>query len=101
VAATLRLTRKGTIMELRRGTFSVLLDDGAIGSIKPNQTIELTIDPGHHTLQVKVGRYSGPGRPFDAADGEIINFRCYGGRIWPIFLASLVKPDLALTLKRE
>jgi hypothetical protein len=42
-----------------------------------------------------------PRRPFDTVDGEIVNFRCYGGRIWPIYLASIVKPDLALTLKHQ
>ena len=56
---------------------------------------------GHHTLQVKDGSLHQSERPFDTADGEIVNFRCYGGRTWPIYLASLVKPDLALTLKRE
>jgi hypothetical protein len=52
-------------------------------------------------LQVKAGRYTSQQRDFEAGDGEIVNFRCYGGRIWPIYLASIVKPDLALTLHRQ
>jgi hypothetical protein len=48
-----------------------------------------------------IGRYTSQRRPFDATDGEIVNFRGYGGRIWPIYLASIVKPDLALTLKYQ
>jgi hypothetical protein len=101
VAATLHLIREGTIMELRRGTFQVLLDGDDVGSIEPHQTIEVPIQPGHHNLQVKAGRYRSRRDPFDTAEGEIVNFRCYGGRIWPIYVASIVKPDLALTLKRE
>jgi hypothetical protein len=101
VAATLQLVRKGTILELRRGTFQVLLDGDDVGSIESNQTFELPIGSGHHTLQVKEGRYTSPRRPFDSADGAVVNFRCYGGRTWPIYLASLVKPDLGLTLKSE
>jgi hypothetical protein len=101
VATTLQLVREGSIIELRRGTFRVLLDGNDVGSIESHQTIEVPIEPGHHTLQVSAGRYTSQRRPFDTADGEIVNFRCYGGRIWPIYLASIVKPDLALTLKRQ
>jgi hypothetical protein len=100
VAATLQLVReKGVVMELRRGTFRVLLDGNDVGSIDSHQTIEVPIEPGHHTLQVKTGRYTSGRHPFDAADGDIVNFRCSGARIWPIYLASIIKPDLALTLK--
>jgi hypothetical protein len=35
------------------------------------------------------------------SEQEIVNFRCYGAVIWPVYLASIVKPDLALTLKHE
>ena len=80
---------------------SVVLDGNDVGSIESHQMIELPIEPGHHTLQVKAGRYTSPRRPFDTADGEIVNFRCYGGRIWPVYLASIVKPDLALMLKQQ
>jgi hypothetical protein len=101
VAATLQLVREGSIAELRRGTFQVLLDGEDVGSIEPHQTIDVPIQPGHHELQVKLGRYTSRTGPFDTADGETVSFRCYGGRIWPLYLASIVKPDMALTLKRE
>ena len=102
MVTTLQLVReKNLVMELRRDTFRVLLDGNDVGSIDSHQTIEVPIEPGHHTLQVKTGRYTSGPRPFDAADGEIVNFRCNGARTWPLYLASIVKPDLALTLKRE
>jgi hypothetical protein len=102
MVTTLQLVReKNFVMELRRNTFRVLLDGNDVGSIDSHQTIEVPIEPGHHTLQVKTGRYTSGPRPFDAADGEIVNFRCNGARTWPLYLASIVKPDLALTLKRE
>lgn len=102
MAATLQLVReKGGLMELRRGRFHVLLDGNDVGSIDRHQTIE----PGHHTLQVKTGRYTSGRRPFDTADGEIVHFRCNGAVIWPVYLASTsrpsLSPDLALTLKHE
>jgi hypothetical protein len=35
------------------------------------------------------------------ADGDAIDFRCYGARIWPLYVASIVVPSLAIALKRE
>ncbi len=99
MAATLQLVREGRIMELRRGPFHVLLDGDDIGSIEPHRTIDVPIQPGHHELQVKLGRYKSRRDPFDAGDGEIVSFRWYGGRSGPC-LAPIVKPDVALTLTR-
>ena len=48
-----------------------------------------------------MGRYSSRAQSFDVADGGAVNFRCYGGRIWPIYAISFVVPRLALFLKRE
>ena len=101
MAATLHLVREGTVMELRRATFEVLLDGDDVGAIEPHQTVELPIEPGHHELQVKAGRYASRRDSFDTADGETVMFRCYGGRTWPLYLASIVKPDMALVLKRQ
>jgi hypothetical protein len=48
-----------------------------------------------------MGRYSSRAQSFDVADGGAVNFRGYGGRIWPIYAISFVVPSLALFLKRE
>ncbi len=80
--------------------WAALLDGDDVGSIEPHQTIELPVEAGHHELQVKTGRYTSRRDTFDTNDGEIVTFRCYGGRI-PALIASMVKPDMALTLKRE
>jgi hypothetical protein len=102
VAVTLHLVReKSVVMELRRGPFRVLLDGSDVGGIDMHDTIEVPIEAGHHTLQVKAGRYTSGRHSFDATEGETVSFRCSGARIWPVYLASLVKPDLALTLKHE
>ena len=59
------------------------------------------VEPGRHTLQVRAGRFSSRTEAFDAAGGETIAFQCHGGRLWPILLASLVVPSLALKLNHE
>jgi hypothetical protein len=99
--ATLRLTREGTGIELRRGLFEILVDGMSLGSIKYRETFEAPLEPGHHALRIQAGRYSSRNESFDAADGQTVSFRCHGAMVWPRWLASFVKPDLAISLKRE
>ena len=101
MSATLRLTREGVGIELRRGQFEISVDGKTVGSIDSHGTLEMPLDRGHHTLQIRAGRYTSRARAFDVADGEVINFRCHGTMIWPRYVASIVKPDLAISLKRE
>lgn len=101
MSATLRLIREGTGIELRRGRFEILVDGKSVGSLEYHETFEIPLDSGHHTLRMTAGRYSSHDHSFDVADGEIVNFRCHGAMIWPMYVASLVKPNLAISLKRE
>jgi hypothetical protein len=99
MSSTLILHRKSTgAIELRRGSFEIVLDGKPTGSIDRHQTVELPVDPGPHTLQVKTGRYSSPVRTFDAADGTDIDFRCNGAILWPQYVASLWVPSIGLRL---
>jgi hypothetical protein len=49
---------------------------------------------------MRTGRYASRPHAFDAADGQTITFELHGVLIWPMYLASLIKPDLAITVKR-
>jgi len=101
VSATLKLGRESTgLVELRRGPFEIVVDGQSAGSIEAHETTEVPIESGSHTVQVRTGRYTSPTRTFQTVDGDVVTFRCSGARIWPVYLASLVKPDLALVLKR-
>jgi len=99
--ATLKLTHKAIGAEVRRGAYDVVLDGERVGSVEMNGTIEIPVEPGRHTLQVRNGRNSSSTQTFDATEGEIISFRCTGKRFLPIFLASFVAPRLALKLVRD
>jgi hypothetical protein len=101
VSATLKLTHKSIGAEVRRGPYDVLLDGKLVGSVEMNDTIEIPVEPGRHTLQLRNGRNSSRTETFDAAEGEVVAFRCTGKRFLPLFLASFVVPSLALTLVRE
>ena len=99
MSSTLRLERKASgAIELRRDAFEIVLDGNPAGSIERHQTVELQVEPGPHTLQVKAGRYSSPARQFDATDDTYIDFRCNGAILWPQYVASLFVPTIGLRL---
>jgi hypothetical protein len=99
--ATLKLTREGFSIELRRGKFEIMVDGRSTGSVEHGDTVEMPVEPGHHTLRIRSGRYSSRELSFDAADGEVASFRCYGANLWPLWLVSFVLPNLGIWLKRQ
>jgi len=101
MSATLKLTHKTIGVEVRRGRYDVVVDGKPAGSLELNETIDVPVEPGHHTLQVRNGRNSSRSKTFDASEGETVAFRCGGKSILPIFLLSFVVPSVALSLHRE
>jgi hypothetical protein len=101
VSARLKLTHKAIGAEVRRGNYDVVVDGERVGSVEMNDAIELPVEPGRHTVQVRDGRKSSSTETFDAAEAGIVAFRCTGKRFLPIFLASFIVPRLALKLVRE
>ena len=101
MSATLKLTHKTIGAEVRRGTYDAVIDGKPAGSLDLNETIDIPIEPGRHTLQIRNGRNSSRTKTFDAADGETVAFRCGGKSILPVFLLSFVVPSLAISLHRK
>jgi hypothetical protein len=101
MSAMVKLTREARGIELRRGRFEVLVDGTSVRSFDRHVTVEIPLEPGQHSLRLRAGRYSSRDHSFDVADGEVINFRSHGALIWPTYAASVVKPNLAISLKRE
>jgi len=99
--ATLKVTHKAIGAEVRRRPYDVVVDGERAGSVEMNRTIEIPVEPGRHTLQVRSGRDSSSTETFDAAEDEIVAFRCTGKRLLPIFIASFFVPRLALKLVRD
>jgi len=101
MSATLKLTHKAIGAEVRRGAYDVVVDGERVGTVEMNHTIDIPVKPGRHALQVRNGRESSSTEIFDAAEGEMVAFRCTGKRFLPIFLASFIVPRLALKLVRD
>ena len=104
MTATLKMTHKAIGVEVRRGTYDIVVDGQRAGSVDMNDTIEISVESGRHTrhtLQIRSGRNSSRTQSFEAAEGQTVAFRCTGKSFLPIFLASFVVPRLALQLRRE
>ena len=99
--AILKLTHKAIGVEVRRGPYDAVVDGDHVGSVEMNDTIEIPIEAGRHTLQVRNGRNLSRTLTLDAAGGQVVAFRCTGKRFLPIFLVSFVVPRLALSLRPE
>jgi hypothetical protein len=101
MSATLKLTHKGIGVEVRRGTFVVVVDGGRVASLEMKDTIEIPIEAEHDTLQVRNGRNLSRTLTFDATEGQVVAFRCTGKWFLPTLLLSFVVPRLALSLRPE
>jgi hypothetical protein len=101
MSATLKLTHRAIGAEVRRGTFDVVVDGERAESLEMNDTIEIPIEAGHHTVQVRNSRNLSRTLTFDATEGQVVAFRCTGKRFLPIFLMSFVVPRLALSLRPD
>jgi len=88
-------------VEVRRGTYDVVVDGNRAGSVELHSTFEAPVERGRHTLQIRNGRNSSRTASFDVDEGEVITFRCSGKNILPIFLLSFAVPSLAISLRRE
>lgn len=98
MSATLRLTHKALGAEVRRAPYDVIVDGRQAGSVRMHETLEVPVEPGAHTIQLRSGRNSSSSLDFTVAEGETVAFRCTGKRALPLFLASFFLPRLALVL---
>jgi hypothetical protein len=100
--ATVRLARtwSGIGFGAQSEQWDIAIDGTVVGSIANKETVEVAVEPGHHTLRLGSGRHRSVERSFDLAQDEVVGFSCYGPRLWPLLLAALVKPDLWITLRR-
>jgi hypothetical protein len=100
---TLKVTQESALNPagILRGTFDVVVDGKSVGSIRWHETIETTVEPGRHTLQVRKGRYSSRVLTLDVAEDEFAAFRCNRRRHPLVLAATLLKPAWAISLTCE
>jgi ABC-2 type transport system ATP-binding protein len=110
--ATVRIARRrGKLNTSRRGrAWSVLLDGIIVGSIVNEQTLDLSVEPGRHTLQLRSTRYLlSPEQSFDAFEEQIFGYVCEPRSLSPIIftrwlvwlLISMVNHNLWISLQPD
>jgi hypothetical protein len=105
--ATLRLSRTwggnpiSGVGSGRNEGWNIALDGKLVGTIAYQETVEVAMAPGHHTLRLGQGRHISQQRSFEVADDEAVSYKCNGPRLWPRMLAAQFKPDLWITLRPE
>jgi ABC-type transport system involved in multi-copper enzyme maturation permease subunit len=100
-AATLRLSRRWGGVITPGLDWQIEIDGRRAGTIAPRQTLELPIEAGQHTLRLHSHRHRSRLRSFEASGGQTVSFWCRGRLLWPMYFVSLVKPDIAITLKQD
>ena len=99
--ATLKLSRRWGGAIDRSREWQIVMDGNVVGSIASQKTVELPVEPGHHTLQLGSHRHFSPERSFEVADGQVVSFWCRGAMVWPMYVAALIKPDLWISLRQD
>lgn len=99
--ATLALSRKWGGLIDRNREWQIEIDGDVVGSIASAKTVEFSVEPGRHTLHLSSHRHSSPQRSFEAANGQVVSFRCRAATLWPMYVAALMKPDLWISLKQD
>jgi preprotein translocase subunit SecG len=99
--ATVRLVRawSGIGIGAQSEQWNIAVDGIVVGAIASKETVEVSVEPGHHTLRLGSGRHRSAERSFDVGQDEVVGFRCHGPRIWPMLVAALVNPDLWISLR--
>jgi hypothetical protein len=103
MATTLRLER-GMPMAVndRKRSWQIRLDGAAAGEIALNDTVEIEIEPGTHTLYLtSTGKRRSPARTFTAAAETVTEFACHAQPVWPLILMALVIPGRWIALKQR
>jgi len=98
MTATLELERTWVGVGVR--PFEIRVDGNVVGKIPWRRTVDLEVDPGSHSLSLGLGHAVSPEHSFEARDGEVARFVCHGATLWPVWVASFFKPDLAIVLKQ-
>jgi hypothetical protein len=88
----------------RLRSYSVVVDGRKIGKIANGETKSFPIDPGEHTLKLKIAWCGSNTIHFDADTSQTVDFQCASSlRGWKIFLATAIAiftPNQYLRLSR-
>ena len=102
MTATLHLSRTWGGVADRDRDWQVIVDGAAAGSLPKRKSVEIPVEPGRHTVRVQSSaRFLSRERSFEVADEGVTSFQVHSQRYWPMMVASLIKPNLWISLRQE
>jgi len=86
--------------------WKVVIDGRVAGSIAPGEQIELSVDPGRHSLRLESSQFlRSAERSFEVGEGQAVGFSCrsrpFGALVVPFSLVALLKHDLWIILEPD
>lgn len=77
-SSVVNILRRKTLLDLFR-FYEVIFDGENVGIIFAGQNISVLVEPGYHSLQMKIDWCSSEEINFNVAPGEEITFKCESG----------------------
>jgi hypothetical protein len=103
-SSVLKIMRKNNgFVDLLR-SYEIILDGKNVGIVFPNQTTSVVVEPGHHSLKMKIDWFGSEEINFNIGSGEDITFECeprhpiVGALLMPYHL--MFEPNNWILLKR-
>lgn len=108
-SAKLKVTRNWTPPSIGLGgviaevtpVWSVVVDGTVRGTFARGQAVEVPIDPGRHTLQVRSPKHESPVRIFEVSEGQEVTFRARHAVFIPELVAAMIRKDRWISLKQQ
>jgi hypothetical protein len=102
--AIIRLTRKPTRWRDRGRRYVVLIDGEVVGKIKQGATADFAVEPGGHSLRLKIDWMGSDEITVRADEGQVVALTCApsgSGAVAPIELVRRGKPWITLGTNRS
>lgn len=74
-----RVIRASAVWRDKSRAYKVFIDDFEVGSVGDGETAAFTVEPGEHSLRLRIDWTGSPTRTFSARSGEVTEFSCRPG----------------------
>jgi hypothetical protein len=75
-SSVVKIKRKKNLWVDSSRVYEIILDGENVGNISPSQTISVPVEPGHHSLRMKIDWAGSEEINFSIGSGEEIAFEC-------------------------
>jgi len=103
-SSVVKIRRKKNLWVDSSRFYEIILDGENVGNISPSQTISVPVEPGHHSLRMKLDWGGSEEINFSIGSGEEITFECEsnvsGPKMLLILYYVIFRPNNWVSLKQ-